>query len=252
MRASARSRGIVELQIPLALLRRWQTDLPALGGWAHVIADITRQLDQNTDDPAAGSTAAEQHAGADERVTAGSDGRIEGTTGEQRGPGNPGPAGIDERRRFAAAQLRRWIQIRDRVCCHPGCRAPATRTELDHTHPHSHGGPTTHTNLAAACTHDHDLRDHGWQLIHTAPGHLTWISRTGHHYPVQPPPIIEPLPEPNPQTTDHPAAETDLPPHPWEYTPIWTDHPADRQERQRETRTPTRPPTRPNTDIPPF
>ncbi|GAA4591293.1 hypothetical protein GCM10023194_50210 [Planotetraspora phitsanulokensis] len=214
-RASARSRGIVELQIPLALLRLWQTDLPALGGWAPVIADIIGQLDQT--EP------------------------------------NSDPVNTGERRRFATTRLRRWIQIRDRVCCHPGCRAPATRTELDHTQAYGDGGPTTHTNLAATCTHDHDLRDHGWQLTQTAPGHLTWISRTGHHYPVQPPPVIEPLPEPNPQTTDHDPAETDPVPHPWEPTPIWTEpHPTSRHQTHLNARPPTRSPTTPDNDIPPF
>ncbi|GAA4566222.1 HNH endonuclease signature motif containing protein [Planotetraspora kaengkrachanensis] len=190
-RVSARSRGIVELQIPRALLRLWQADLASLGGWAPLIADIIGQVDQAEQCP--------------ERSDAG------------------------DRRRFAATRLRRWIQIRDRVCCHPGCRAPATRTELDHTQAYGDGGTTTHTNLAATCTHDHDLRDHGWQLTQTAPGHLTWISRTGHHYPIHPPPVIEPLPEPNPQTTDHDPAETDPLPPPWEAAPIWAESIPSRQ-----------------------
>ncbi|GAA1294692.1 DUF222 domain-containing protein [Planotetraspora silvatica] len=206
-RASARRRGIVELQIPLTLLRKWQTDLPSLGGWARVIADIARQVDQHTNPPAtedlaSGEPVTGEPVAADGRPATGDVNLadVDELAGNSRLTADPSPSRIDERRRFAAAQLRRWIQIRDRVCCHPGCRAPATRTELDHTNPHGHGGPTTHTNLAATCTHDHDLRDHGWQLTQTAPGHLTWISRTGHHYPVQPPPIIEPLPEPNPHT----------------------------------------------------
>ncbi|MEV0974529.1 HNH endonuclease [Microtetraspora glauca] len=102
----------------------------------------------------------------------------------------------DERRRFPTAGLRRRIEIRDRVCSHPGCRAPAARSEMDHTRQYAHGGPTTEHNLATACAHDHDLRDNGWQVIQTSPGHVTWISRTGHRYPAEPPPIIEPMPEP--------------------------------------------------------
>ncbi|MCC5582255.1 HNH endonuclease, partial [Microtetraspora sp. AC03309] len=101
-----------------------------------------------------------------------------------------------DERRFPTAGLRRQIEIRDRVCSHPGCRAPAARSEMDHTRQYANGGPTSERNLAAACAHDHDLRDNGWQVIQTSPGHVTWISRTGHEYPVQPPPIIEPMPEP--------------------------------------------------------
>ncbi len=67
---------------------------------------------------------------------------------------------------------------------------------MDHTRQYAHGGPTTEHNLAAACAHDHDLRDNGWQVVQTSPGHVTWISRTGHRYPAEPPPIIEPMPEP--------------------------------------------------------
>ncbi|MCC5578519.1 hypothetical protein IMZ11_23110 [Microtetraspora sp. AC03309] len=67
---------------------------------------------------------------------------------------------------------------------------------MDHTRQYAYGGPTSERNLAAACAHDHDLRDNGWQVVQTSPGHVTWISRTGHEYPVQPPPIIEPMPEP--------------------------------------------------------
>ncbi len=67
---------------------------------------------------------------------------------------------------------------------------------MDHTRQYAHGGPTTEHNLAAACAHDHDLRDNGWQVIQTSPGHVTWISRTGHRYPAEPPPIIESMPEP--------------------------------------------------------
>ncbi|WP_203949945.1 HNH endonuclease signature motif containing protein, partial [Planotetraspora thailandica] len=177
-------------QIPLALLRQWQSDLPALGGWARLITDILRQLDHPDIHPGTGQG---------------------GVSGGEAATG-PVISPADRQRRFAQTRLRRWIQMRDRVCLHPGCRAPATRAELDHTHPHQHGGPTTAANLAALCSHHHDLRDHGWQLIPTTPGHLTWISRTGHHYPAHPPRVIEPLPEPQPTTTDHPGWENDLPP----------------------------------------
>ncbi|GAA1292590.1 hypothetical protein Psi02_50100 [Planotetraspora silvatica] len=147
-------RGIVELQIPLSLLRRWQADLPALGGWAKLIADIARQLDL------------------------------------------PAVRDGDARRRFAHAALRRWVQMRDRVCSAPGCRAPAGRSEIDHISPYGQGGATIARNLEAACAHDHGLREHGWRVVQSVPGQVVWISRLGHRYPVSSPPIIEPLPEP--------------------------------------------------------
>ncbi|MEZ0075573.1 hypothetical protein ABH927_004943, partial [Planotetraspora sp. GP83] len=99
------------------------------------------------------------------------------------------------------------------------------------------------------------------------PGHLTWISRTGHHYPVTPPPITEPLPEPItptipqiPETT----SEDDLPlPSTWEYGPAWLEEtqpqqppgsqptPADQQAADGQQPPGTRSPD-PEADIPPF
>ncbi|WP_433218135.1 DUF222 domain-containing protein [Microtetraspora malaysiensis] len=185
---SLRRRGIVELQLPLSLLRALCADMYAQGDWAGVIADIMRQYDEAVDEAA-------DHARGS-------------VTGRRTAAG-------DERRRFPKAGLRRRIEVRDRVCSHPGCRAPATRSEMDHTRQHANGGPTTDSNLAAACAHDHDLRDKGWRVVQTSSGHLTWISRTGHSYPVQPPPIIEPIPEPfAPNSWPAESVGSDPPPDP--------------------------------------
>ncbi|MEV0973838.1 HNH endonuclease signature motif containing protein [Microtetraspora glauca] len=284
---SVRRRGIVELQLPLALLHELYADIYAQGGWAAVIADIMRQYGQatgqNSHSPSSprnghgnGSVHGDGNAdGSGSLHGDGDDGGGGGGGGGDGGGGDggggggdgdsggesasvvtptveggstsgfgaaqfadaqsadPGARGVtargvtargvtargatdhgaaahaardtvtggekaagDERRRFPTAGLRRRIEIRDRVCSHPGCRAPAARSEMDHTRQYAHGGPTTEHNLAAACAHDHDLRDNGWQVIQTSPGHVTWISRTGHRYPAEPPPIIEPMPEP--------------------------------------------------------
>ncbi|MCT9932773.1 HNH endonuclease [Planotetraspora sp. A-T 1434] len=271
-RGSVRRRGIVELQIPLALLRRWHSDLAALGaGWARVITDITRQLD----DAMADSHTTGAHTDSHAEKNTGEDGQAQAAEApsekHQTWGGRPvrgrnaRPKSVDQRRRFARAGLRRWVQIRDRVCTHPGCRAPATRSELDHTHQHGHGGPTTDRNLGAACAHDHDLRDHGWRVIQPQPGHLIWISRTGHRYPVTPPPIIEPLPEPIiPAIPAIPATpetvpEDDLPlPSTFEYAPPWCEEPlpqtpadpAPPEEVAPEQS--TQPPADPAEDLPPF
>ncbi|MFC0554293.1 DUF222 domain-containing protein [Planotetraspora thailandica] len=182
--------GIVELQISLSSLRRWQTDLSTLGGWAQVISDIARQVD----------TMSAQ--GLDS----------------------------DPRRRFARARLRRWVQMRDRVCTAPGCRAPASRSELDHISPYGRGGHTIMRNLEAACAHDHDLRDHGWKVVQSIAGQVVWISRTGHRYPVDTPPVIEDLPEPITarlpmrQGASLGQSEIDVEsygPASWEDTPVW-------------------------------
>ncbi|WP_433355062.1 DUF222 domain-containing protein [Microtetraspora malaysiensis] len=248
-----RGRGIVELQFPLSLLRALHADLHALGGWAGVVADVVGQYEAADLDHAPGEGEGEgEGEGAD--------------AGRGVGVGTSGSG--DERRRFPRAGLRRHIQVRDRVCTHPGCRAPATRSELDHTRSYAAGGSTSEGNLAAACAHDHDLRDNGWQVVQTAPGHVTWISRTGHRYPAQPPPVIEPLPEPfapagwahlRPAAYGYGAgsitdpAVDELPYVPaYRYEPAWWEEPLPKPDVAQEVTVRPGPSVDPGEDIPPF
>ena len=162
---TGRTRDIVELQIPAALLDELTRDTTGLGPWAPVLTDVTRQH-------------TEAEAGAD---------RFAG----------------DAHRRHPGAALRRHLQIRDRTCIGPGCRAPAHHTDQDHTIDHAHGGPTLDWNLGGGCRHDHRLKsDGGWMLTQPGPGHFRWTSRLGHTYQVHPEPIIEPLPDPIPRNRD--------------------------------------------------
>lgn len=154
------SKGIVELQVPATLLDRLTPE--QLGEWTGVITDLRR------------GTANQDQATA----------RFAGDAG----------------RRTPGAALRRYVQMRDRYCVLPTCRAPAHSTDADHTVDHALGGRTVEANLDAVCRHDHRLKhEGGWQLTQTEAGHFVWTSRLGHTYPVRPPPIIEPLPEPAPR-----------------------------------------------------
>ena len=55
-------------------------------------------------------------------------------------------------------------QIRDAVlatathCTHPGCTVPATRCQIDHMHPASHGGCTSTYNGCVRCGHHNRWR----------------------------------------------------------------------------------------------
>ncbi|MGH3778210.1 MAG: DUF222 domain-containing protein [Pseudonocardiaceae bacterium] len=181
---SAGSRQIVELQIPAATLHDLASDPTALRGWAPVITDL-----------------AHQH-----------------TTGQRP------PAG-DPTRRFPGAALRRYVQIRDRYCLMIGCRAPAHGTDTDHTLDHARSGPTVEHNLGNACKHDHRLKhEGGWQLHQPEPGLFRWTSRLGHVYPVRPPPIIEPLPDPIPRNGPTPPLFVQ-PDGDWDESSIWDDTP---------------------------
>jgi hypothetical protein len=207
-RRSARFREIVELQIPATILRELASNPDTVGCWAPVVTDLARQ-----------------YANAQ------------------------GPPDGDPTRRFPGSELRRYIQIRDRHCIMIGCRAPARGTDADHTLDDARGGTTTQDNLGPACRHDHRLKhDGGWQLDQLKSGHFRWRSRLGHTYQVDPPPIIEPLPDPIPRDGPAPPLVSSLD-HYWDDSVIW-----DGSSPGGATRTPPgpSPPPVPDDDPPPF
>ncbi|SDU74099.1 HNH endonuclease signature motif containing protein [Jiangella alkaliphila] len=101
----------------------------------------------------------------------------------------------DPFRRRARLRLRRVVQIRDRYCTHPACRAPASRTDQDHAVDHARGGPTDEANLGCCCRHDHRLKhDGGWRIVKHASDTTVWLSPLGHRHITRPPPVMPALP----------------------------------------------------------
>ncbi|MGI9062659.1 MAG: HNH endonuclease signature motif containing protein [Pseudonocardiaceae bacterium] len=198
-----RGGDLLEVAVPTTLLTALVADPASLGPWATVVADF------------------------DHQYRAAAPGRFTGDAG----------------RRMPGAALRRHLQIRDRTCHFPPCRATARGADIDHTIAHGHGGRTIEINLGGLCKHDHRLKDEGgWALQQPEPGHFLWTSRLGHRYAVQPPRIIEPLPDPIPG--NHPS-----PPHPRTPgvdQPIWDEPPPPPQAQ------PPPPPPDPDDDPPPF
>ncbi|MCC3281553.1 HNH endonuclease signature motif containing protein [Arthrobacter caoxuetaonis] len=91
------------------------------------------------------------------------------------------------RRRRVPAGLKRWLQARDGTCRFPGCSVSTPRTEIDHTIPWSHGGPTEHGNLANLCPKHHRYKTLGfWSADQPVPGVLKWRSTLGRTYQVKP------------------------------------------------------------------
>ncbi|PZS23891.1 MAG: hypothetical protein DLM61_23375 [Pseudonocardiales bacterium] len=159
--------GIVELHLSATLLTELAADPGGCGEWAAVVADVAAQYTQY----------------------------LRGGWSTQ--------AAQDPTARFAGAVLRRHVQIRDRSCVYPGCRATARSADLDHTRNHDHGGATTGANSGPLCRHDHRLKHLGrWRLHQSAPGHFSWISPLGRAYRMEPRPIINDLPDPRPRP-DH-------------------------------------------------
>ncbi len=66
--------------------------------------------------------------------------------------------------RHIPTMLRVALEARDRECVRPGCNQ-THGLEIDHILPVEDGGPTTWTNLARPCHHDHRLKTlEGWTL----------------------------------------------------------------------------------------
>ena len=75
------------------------------------------------------------------------------------------------------------LHARDQHCRFPGCRMPATRCDMDHTHDYAHGGPTEVRNLAHLCTRHHILKHATpWTVHQRDGGILQWTSPLGHTY----------------------------------------------------------------------
>ncbi|MDD7961032.1 HNH endonuclease signature motif containing protein [Microbacterium thalli] len=107
------------------------------------------------------------------------------------------------------AAMRRLLRARDRHCRFPGCRQPAIRCEIDHTHAASDGGPTCVGNLAHLCKRHHDVKHHTrWRVRQLAGGLLVWTSPTGRVYREDaPPPLVAFTPATDPPTSGRPMTE---------------------------------------------
>jgi hypothetical protein len=98
--------------------------------------------------------------------------------------------------RTATPQMRKFLQARDRTCTFPGCRRPASRSDLDHTYPYAAGGATSVDNQAHLCRRHHTQKhQHPWRVRHLGNGVLEWTSPTGDIFitrPEPPGPIFKP------------------------------------------------------------
>ncbi|WP_156080763.1 HNH endonuclease signature motif containing protein [Microbispora rosea] len=234
--------GLVELQITLSHLRMLAAQ-PAgvLGAWAPVVAELsahaapllttgeaaTASGDTVTVDTVSAGTVSGgaapdstafdgtalggpvQSAAIQDRDEAGArhEDRYGNGMADGRAEGLADGAVDSERRRLAGAALRRYVQIRGRVCSWPGCRTPATRTDQDHILPWAEQGPTKAENLHLACRHDHRARHHGgWRVSTAGPHVVVWTSPLGHRYPSPLPKIIITTCSPHPRSqTNTPA-----------------------------------------------
>ncbi|TQR87174.1 HNH endonuclease [Mycobacterium hodleri] len=80
-----------------------------------------------------------------------------------------------------------FVRCRDLTCRFPGCNAPATRCDLDHTVPHGRGGPTQASNLKFLCRFHHLVKTFwGWSDEQLVDGTIIWTSPAGDRYVTHP------------------------------------------------------------------
>jgi hypothetical protein len=181
VRRDSRRGGIVEIAVAAGELGRIAATQPTNSRWKPVLVELARSAETRGRDP-----------DADPRNTT---------------------------RRTPGAALRRWIQLRDRQCVHPCCRAPARTTDQDHRVGYAQGGATVGVNLSTPCRHDHRLKDEGhWAMHQPEPALTIWTSPLGHQYQSQRPPVIPTVPQPYPDD----ERRLDEPVGPY----IWTSRPA--------------------------
>jgi hypothetical protein len=83
-------------------------------------------------------------------------------------------------------RLRRQVTLRAHHCVYPYCTRRAEACDLDHIHPHAHGGATCPCNLAALCRGHHRFKTSGQATYRMLqPGTYRW-SIGGRHWIVDP------------------------------------------------------------------
>ncbi|WP_456283580.1 DUF222 domain-containing protein [Microbacterium sp. JZ101] len=100
--------------------------------------------------------------------------------------------------RFPTTAQRRFLKARDERCRFPGCRQAIRKhyVDVDHTHPHSRGGPTNVRNLEYLCETHHMLEQMTqWTVTQTEGGVLEWTSPNGRVYTDTPPPVARFTPD---------------------------------------------------------
>jgi len=141
-------RGVVDIRVDITTLIGLDDNPGELAGYGPVIADVARRVVGNAQD-------------SEWRVTV-----VDPVSGQ------PTHAGTTSRRPTAAQ--------RRRTCIFPGCRMPATRSDIDHTVSVEDGGQTTDTNLAPLCRYHHRIKhQHDWTYQRRDDGGYVWVTGLG-------------------------------------------------------------------------
>ena len=91
------------------------------------------------------------------------------------------PLDLGRARYTPSEELARWVRLRDRTCCFPGCYRTAERCDFDHRRQWAHGGGTDADNLTPLCPRHHRVRHRGWSYVRHA-DRVVWTSCFGPTY----------------------------------------------------------------------
>jgi hypothetical protein len=83
--------------------------------------------------------------------------------------------------------LQRLVRARTATCCGPGCRRPATSSDLDHTLAYDDGGITCECGIGPGCRRCHRRKQAlQWRLEQPSPGVMIWNTPAGRRYTTHP------------------------------------------------------------------
>lgn len=109
-----------------------------------------------------------------------------------------------------------FVRARDLTCRAPGCDAPATACDIDHTVPHADGGPTHASNCKLLCRVHHLLKTFwGWRDEQLPDGTVIWRLPDGETYVTTPggallfPMLMQPTKGPPIRSPRCPAGQVD-------------------------------------------
>jgi len=88
-----------------------------------------------------------------------------------------------------SAEMRRFIEARDRECLFPGCRRCAVYCDVDHCEEFDTGGETSCDNCGLLCRRHHNMKtSKAWDYARHDDDSVTWTSPFGHAFHVRPRP----------------------------------------------------------------
>lgn len=88
-----------------------------------------------------------------------------------------------------SAEMRRFIDARDRECLFPGCHKRAVYCDADHCVEYDAGGETSCDNCGLLCRRHHNFKtSKAWDYVRHDDDSVTWTSPFGHTFHVRPRP----------------------------------------------------------------